>query len=162
MTGLKLMALRHLLFMSVNDASRFVGEVAERTWRFWESQSSEVPDDVAAKMDALLLYRNEIYQSSINLITEMPNNCPKIFPYYATLEDWMGIPMTVPMKWRAHCSAMAALVVDHGIELVRFNNDYYRFWLNSREDTHHLRMQWAIEALANERAEASSKALKAG
>ncbi|MGP1715633.1 MAG: Aca2/YdiL-like domain-containing protein [Methylophilus sp.] len=162
MTGPNLMAVRLFLCMSITDAARFVGEVAERSWRTWESLPNKAPDDVIAKINALVDYRNQIYRESLDLIKAMPDGDPKVFPLYTTIEDWFQLPMSVPIKWRAHCSAMAALVIEYKIELVRFDNDYFKFWLENAEDTLDKRMEWAKMAYAQEQQSIVSKALKAG
>ena len=51
MTKKELKALRQLLCLECSEAAKHIGNVATRTWQYWESGRAPVPDDVAKMRD---------------------------------------------------------------------------------------------------------------
>lgn len=60
MNNLELQACRKLLMLDVAEAAELVGKVSPRSWQYWESGRSPVPEDVEREMQDLLAQRLEM------------------------------------------------------------------------------------------------------
>lgn len=148
MNGQTLQALRGFLFFSVPEAARLIGQVQERSWRYWESNTFQIPEDITKRMLALVAFRQgllDMINVQIDMIKAEHGEPESVrLTYYATLEDWMTQQDADPISWRPHCSAMAE-VASNGAILIRFDAVEYQAWLNGRKDDQSLRGQWAAE-----------------
>lgn len=59
----ELKAARKLLFFSIPEAAKWVGQVNVTTWRRWEAGKVPIPDDVEWEILALLVYREQTIAS---------------------------------------------------------------------------------------------------
>lgn len=85
----ELQALRKLLMLDVSEAAEHIGKVSNRTWQYWESGRSPVPDDVAEEMLFWNSWRDDhleirIEQCKKDLDSEELIN----LNYYKTLDDF--------------------------------------------------------------------------
>ncbi|MEL0577040.1 DUF1870 family protein [Pectobacterium punjabense] len=60
MTNKELQAIRKLLMLDVSEAAEHIGRVSPRSWQYWESGRSAVPDDVEQEMLDLASVRIEM------------------------------------------------------------------------------------------------------
>jgi hypothetical protein len=75
MTNKELKALRQILALECSEAAEHIGNVSTRTWQYWESGRSPIPDDVANKIsdfsairDALVEQRYTEFQQAGDII----------------------------------------------------------------------------------------------
>lgn len=76
MTNKELKALRQLLALECSEAAEHIGNVSTRTWQYWESGRSPVPEDVANLItdfstlrDSLVEQRYEEFRESGDFLT---------------------------------------------------------------------------------------------
>ncbi|WP_333855252.1 Aca2/YdiL-like domain-containing protein [Leclercia sp.] len=92
MKNLALIACRKLLFLEVVEAARYIGDVEPRTWRYYESGRSNIPEHIAKKMMGLM-------QRRLNVLSEMRAEAiafrkkgegRQAVPYYVKFEDYQN------------------------------------------------------------------------
>jgi len=138
MTFTELEALRRLLFFSVPAAAEHVGRCDVRSWRKWESGDRRVPDDVAAKIEALIDWRNRALEAMSDAI----GGDDVAVIWYRSTDDWMTMPGRDPALYAPHCSVVAEAVT-MGARLVPFDSDVYFRWLGGQPDSEAKRAAWA-------------------
>lgn len=116
MNAKELQALRKLLMLDVGEAARIIGKVSARSWQYWEAGRSNVPDDVADLMNALLTQRQAIIEAIEHRVrqhSEAPDDehgQRLQLPFYSSLEEYQkDHPEEGSMAWRAYQSAVAEL-----------------------------------------------------
>lgn len=91
MNNLELKALRKLFMLDVKEAAKHVGAVSVRTWQYWESGRSPVPQDVHDKMHYNNGLRTHLYEAALseaiaaNDEGEVMGLC-----IYETYEEWVN------------------------------------------------------------------------
>lgn len=148
MTPITLQALRRLLFFTQPEAATLIGQVTERSWRFWEDGQRTIPVDVIERIQQLVSWRMTALQTASDAITDGMANAPENTEpprliWYNTVEDWMTMPDREPVLWRPHCSVIAELCARHHAIAVPFNAPNYSRWLAGRKDSEAMRGQWA-------------------
>ncbi|WP_277810674.1 DUF1870 family protein [Chromohalobacter canadensis] len=124
MNGKELQALRKFLMLDVREAAEIIGKVSPRSWQYWESGRSSVPDDVEDKMNGALTLRQSIIDRLEQDIEEHGGNPQdehgdrlKV-PYYHALSEFQADhPDQGTLPWRAHQSAVAELYANNLIGL---------------------------------------------
>ncbi len=119
LTKSELQACRKLLMLDVSEAAELIGNVSNRTWQYWESGRSPVPDDVDMAVYGLIQIRNDI----IDKYTKWQfDNDEKLLqmPYYHTFEQYLKDNKgATKLDWRVHQSAVAFVFSEGGsVELV--------------------------------------------
>lgn len=64
MTGKELQALRKFCMLGVREAAEIIGKVSARSWQYWESGRSPVPDDVEDMMNGLMTQRQYMLEEA--------------------------------------------------------------------------------------------------
>lgn len=144
MTPATLQALRRLLFFSVPEAAIMIGDVTERSWRFWEDGKRPIPADVIERIRLLLDWRRRAAQTALDVIG---NHRPAALVWYQSLDDWMTLPDREPVFWRPHCSVVAEMCATVDAIAVPFSVPNYRAWLGERGDAEAVRGAWAAEQI---------------
>lgn len=127
----ELQAMRKMLMLEVREAAEFIGGVSVRSWQYWESGRSPVPDDVDEEVYALKSQLNECIENIIEA-KEQDNNVK----YYHSFDDFIvDYPEQNKLWWRLHQAVCAELFANVGddIELrndVEINKDtaIYKFF----------------------------------
>ena len=150
MNGITLQALRSLLFLSVPEAARMIGNCQERTWRYWEADRGAAPDDVSYTIRRLSDFRTKLIAQTSAQISLMKSDHGEPdsirLTYYSTLDDWMTQYGADPVYWRPHCAAMAEIALDKNVQLIKFDSAAYSKWLAGRNDNQAMRGEWAAIA----------------
>ncbi|MBO9483782.1 DUF1870 family protein [Salinisphaera sp. G21_0] len=108
----ELQAVRRLLCLDVSEAAEFIGRVSSRTWQYWESGRSKVPDDVETEMYALVSMRNQVIES---VFDEINGDDPGCIRWYHTLSAFKeDFPESNSVLWRLHQSVCAYLFAEGG------------------------------------------------
>lgn len=115
MNNLELQACRKMLFLDVMEAATYIGDVGPRTWRYYESGRSSVPERVLLKIDALLHRRADVLEQ---LRAEAVDHRKKgdgrlVIPYHPTYEQFereTGVPDR--LEWHIDMSVKSALYLE--------------------------------------------------
>ena len=115
MNNLELQACRKMLFLDVVEAAELIGEVGARTWRYYESGRSSIPERVLQKMDALLNRRqNVLEQMRVDAVEYRKlGNGRQVVAFYPTFEQFekeTGVPDH--LEWRIDMSVKSALYLE--------------------------------------------------
>ncbi|WP_338729031.1 DUF1870 family protein (plasmid) [Shewanella baltica] len=107
MNNYQLQALRKLLMLDVSEAAEVIGGVSNRTWQYWESGRSLVPDDVKKRICAL-------YELRVFLISQIRNAKPNQLRWYHTYDSFItDYPQSDSVHWRLHQSVLAQVYADN-------------------------------------------------
>lgn len=146
MKSFELEALRRLLFFSPPEAAAMISDTSEQAWRRWESGARKVPDDVAGRVNDLIIWRQAAIDAAVKQIAAAPAEADIVLIWYETLDDWATLPGREPALWRTQQSVCAALLAEFPgrLRLVRFDGPDYSAWLGKRQDSETMRSQWAV------------------
>lgn len=115
MNNLALMACRKLMFLDVNEAAKYLGHVEPRTWRYYESGRSSLPESVIKNMHALL-DRRAILLSEMRKQAQEHRQLGKgrqVVPFYATFEHFQQeTGDSDVLAWRIDMSVKTELYIE--------------------------------------------------
>ncbi len=112
LNNFELQAVRRLLCLDVKEAAELVGKVSARTWQYWESGRSQVPDDVETEMYALTSQRNQVINA---VCAELQDKEVGAIRWYHTFEHFaVDFPNGNKVAWRLHQSVCAYLFCEGG------------------------------------------------
>ena len=116
----ELQALRKLLMLDVKEAAEHIGEVAPRTWQYWESGRSQVPGDVASAMLDWNAWRDQALKTRVKQINKLASLGERIrLNFYKTLDDFAAATgKRNVITWRISQSVAAELYSENRVELV--------------------------------------------
>jgi hypothetical protein len=109
LTNSELQATRKILMLDVSEAAEGIGKVSNRTWQYWESGRSKVPDDVDMEIYGLVKIRNDM----IDEHKKKQMECEEVgeiykIPYYHTFEQYIADhPEHSKVNWRLHQAAVS-------------------------------------------------------
>ncbi|MEL4016620.1 DUF1870 family protein [Dryocola sp. LX212] len=115
MNNFALLACRKLLFLDVVEAARHIGNVEPRTWRYYESGRSSLPEPIMKKMHSLL-HRREILLNDMRVQAQEHRKLGQgrqVVPFYVTFEQFReetGHDDVV--EWRLDMSVKSALYIE--------------------------------------------------
>ncbi len=113
MTNIELQALRKLFLLDVAEAAEEIGHVSPRSWQYWESGRSPVPDDVATKMEALAKTRGEMLSHQRQEMSKAV--APHAIQFYRTRDAYTSSTGDQSaVMWRLNQSVAAALFAEDG------------------------------------------------
>ncbi|EMD0638904.1 DUF1870 family protein [Salmonella enterica] len=115
MNNLELQACRKMLFLDVVDAAKHIGGVEARTWRYYESGRSSIPERVLLKIDALLQRRADVLEQMRAEAVEYrkKGDGRLVTPYHPTFEQFeqdTGVPDQ--LEWHIDMSVKSALYLE--------------------------------------------------
>lgn len=116
MNNKELQAARKLLMLEVSEAAELIGKVSVRSWQYWESGRSAVPDDVETEILDLLTIRGMKIDSYLPGIEagEVVQ-----LPFYNNFEQFeQANPGQNRVSWRIEQSVAAALYTEGHAELI--------------------------------------------
>lgn len=109
----ELQAVRRLLCLDVSEAAQLIGKVSKRTWQYWESGRSKVPEDVETEMYTLVSQRNQIidfFTKEVGIYSDFG-----VIRWYHTYEDFLSdYPKSNKILWRLHQSVCAFFFTEGG------------------------------------------------
>lgn len=118
MNNLELLACRKLLFLEVNEAAKFIGNVEARTWRYYESGRSNLPEAIRSRMQGLLQRRasllEELRQQAADYRKQ--GNGRQVVPFFTSFEQFQqetGLPDL--LEWRIDMSVKSSLYLEDAI-----------------------------------------------
>ena len=151
LNNFELQAVRKLLMLEVSEAAECLGKVSNRTWQYWESGRSKVPDDVDMELYALTQFRNKIiletqhgsFENDIPQFTEVGT-----LKWYRTHTAFqIDYPDENKVMWRLHQSVAAYLFTEGGeVELdaeIEVDKESYIYQWFSRTTAEQI--EWAKE-----------------
>ncbi len=116
MNNFELQAIRKLLMLEVSEAAEYLGKVSSRTWQYWESGRSKVPDDVEIELYGLTQLRNKVINET--LFVDCENGAPQelgVLKWYHTHDAFkIDYPQENKVTWRLHQSVTAYLFAEGG------------------------------------------------
>ena len=128
----------------------WVGDVTERSWKFWEAGDRKIPDDVETRIYELAAWRETALNAANAAIADGLASAPPgieiappVLVWYRTIDDWTTLTNRDGMFWRPHCSVIAALCAKHRAIAVPFHGPAYVKWLADRKDSELMRAAWA-------------------
>lgn len=150
MTPQKIEAYRRLLFMSIPEASRWLGRtlhnpkgVNDRYWRLLENGQRSVSLDIQKNIRALVFWRTSALAVTTNRIKKSPLGSVYLI-WYHTEADWLSLKTNEVSLWRPQQSVVADMLSKHSnIEVVSFDLGVFKAWLGNNEDTEIARDRWA-------------------
>lgn len=115
MDNLALMACRKLFFLDVVEAAQYIGGVSPRTWRYYESGRSKIPEHIALKMEGLLQRRvtlkHDMQQDALRFKERGEGR--QAVPYYVTYKQYNEeTGLTDYLEWRLDQSVKSILYVE--------------------------------------------------
>ncbi|WP_019933869.1 DUF1870 family protein [Oceanimonas smirnovii] len=117
MTHYELQALRKLLMLEVSEAAREIGDVSPRSWQYWESGRSPVPDDVANQIRNLTDMRYQLLELRTEQIEKAGK--PIQLNFYRTLDDYEAVTgKRDVVSWRLTQAVAATLFAEGDVTLV--------------------------------------------
>ena len=106
----ELQACRKLLMLDVSEAAELIGKVSPRTWQYWESGRSAVPDDVDMEMYGLIGLRNSMIEA---ITDEFEEGSP--IPYFHYFDEFSeAFPDQNKVTWRLLQSAASYVFCEGG------------------------------------------------
>ena len=115
MNNLALLACRKMLFLEVAEAAKYIGNVEPRTWRYYESGRSAIPDAIVKKMNSFMVRRE-------SLLNELRDEAMKwkekgqgrqVVPFYVSFEQYQSeTGLDEFIEWRIDQSVKTRLFVD--------------------------------------------------
>lgn len=162
MNGAELKTLREACGLSVPDLARLAvsprtgAPVGERTVRYWEDGSFNVPDDVAqmlTKLDFMLSAAAEQALEAWRAAVQMHQQGPDVvyLVRYRENEDlWQFRPDMKGLPATCHAALinrvrLALLGMGCATQVVWMEPAEYSRWLGKRKDTEALRAAWAAQ-----------------
>ncbi|EAO1133560.1 DUF1870 family protein [Salmonella enterica] len=120
MNNLELLACRKLLFLEVNEAAKLIGNVEARTWRYYESGRSSIPEVIQSKMQGLLQRRTSLLEQMRVEAAEYrkQGNGRQVVPFFTSFEQFQqetGLPDL--LEWRIDMSVKSSLYLEDAIVL---------------------------------------------
>ena len=155
MTPAELKTMREAIGLSVPDLAAFANNVQERTVRYWESGRNQVPNDV----DTLVMGISQLLDARANELAEgirelIKQNGPLEGPFvlirYKENADlwhfeprWKSLPTAAHGAFLTRCRVALA---DLGVatRIVYMDPPAYFQWLNGRQDSAVMRINWAM------------------
>ncbi|MGP7732915.1 Aca2/YdiL-like domain-containing protein [Oceanimonas smirnovii] len=117
MTNYELQALRKLLMLEVSEAAREIGNVSPRSWQYWESGRSPVPDDVAHQIRDLADMRIQLIELRFEQVEAAGE--PIALNFYRTLDDYEAVTgKRDVVSWRLTQAVAATLYAEGDATLV--------------------------------------------
>lgn len=114
MNNKELQAARKLLMLDVSEAAEHVGRVSPRSWQYWESGRSAVPDDVANEIAMLLKMRGDMIAQAF----EDAPTAHMTLRYFNSLAEFVHAhPDGNTLGWRLHQSVAAHYYADGSANL---------------------------------------------
>lgn len=114
----ELQAMRKLLMLDVSEAAELIGKVSQRTWQYWESGRSPVPDDVDAEIYGLIQMRNDIIHdlTETQVKSELSDKPDELkMHYYHTFEQFESEHAGKnKVDWRVHQAAVSFVFSEGG------------------------------------------------
>ncbi|MFN7834734.1 MAG: DUF1870 family protein [Burkholderiaceae bacterium] len=165
MNPVQLLAIRQLLFFSVEEAARWVAVtpsqpmgVEPALWRQWEDGSQALPAFVEEKLIDLLDFRLDAIEAATEPLDdeeedEDDEEAPLVALWYGCLEDYTSLSGHEHVYWRPECSVVAELIATFGADVVTFDRTRYQAWLERQsglQDTQETRASWALETVSAE------------
>ncbi|NRB79163.1 MAG: DUF1870 family protein [Saccharospirillaceae bacterium] len=116
----ELQALRKLFMLDVKEAAELIGKVSARTWQYWESDRSPVPDDVAEEMLFWNGWRDDCFAARLEQCNPQNSGEDRIkLNYYKTLDDFEVVTgKRNVITWRLSQSVAAQLYSERLADLV--------------------------------------------
>jgi hypothetical protein len=109
----ELQALRKLFMLDVREAAELIGgkPVSVRTWQYWESGRSAVPDDIAEAMLFWNSWRDAAFEARISQChPKRSGKEPIKLNYYKTVDDFEKVTgKRNVITWRLSQSVAAGL-----------------------------------------------------
>lgn len=116
MNAKELQALRKMLMLDVSEAADIIGGVSKRSWQYWESGRSPVPDDVENKMMGLLEQRQYL-MSEIEARINKEGGTISV-PFYVNRAEFAEAnPGKSILPWRISQSVAAELYANRLVNL---------------------------------------------
>lgn len=125
MKARELQVLRKFCMLNVREAAEIIGKVSPRSWQYWGSGRSNVPDDIESKMVGIIAIREEIFERlrakaltySHDPQNEHSDRMP--LPYYETFEKWQAADECDGgvIAWRCYQSVVCALYAGNLVNL---------------------------------------------
>ena len=117
----ELQAMRKLLMLDVSEAAELIGNVSPRSWQYWESGRSAVPDDVDMEIYGLIQQRNDLIDKLLEE-QEAAEKSGKVFvmEYFHTFDQFASkFPGKNKVDWRIHQAAVSFIFSEGGeVELI--------------------------------------------
>ena len=111
LNNLELQALRKLLCLDVSEAAECIGKVSNRTWQYWESGRSQVPNDIDYEMYGLLSHRNRLIDETL-LETHEQGDMGVLKWYHIFDLFVVDYPNCSKLEWRLHQSILVHLFTE--------------------------------------------------
>ncbi|MCT4710666.1 YdiL family protein [Enterobacteriaceae bacterium H11S18] len=115
MNNFALLACRKLLFLDVVEAAKHIGGVEPRTWRYYESGRSSLPDAIVKKMHNLIRRRESLLKE-MRLAAQSHRQLGQgrqVVPYYVTFEQFVQeTGLDDVLEWRLDMSVKSALYIE--------------------------------------------------
>lgn len=115
MNNLSLLACRKLFFLDVVEAAQYIGGVSPRTWRYYESGRSKIPENIVSKMEGLLQRRVTLKQEMQQdaLAFKAKGEGRKAVPFFVTYKQYTEeTGLTDYLEWRLDQSVKSILYVE--------------------------------------------------
>jgi hypothetical protein len=115
MNNLALLACRKLLFLDVVEAARLIGNVEPRTWRYYESGRSPLPESIVKKMHVLLQRREALLADMRQQAQEHRRlgQGRQVVPFFVTFEQYQReTGRQDVLEWRIDMSIKSALYIE--------------------------------------------------
>jgi|GEM_PF-740345 hypothetical protein len=101
----ELQAMRKILMLDVSEAAKYIGNVSNRTWQYWESGKNPIPADIDEEVYAMISQRNEIIDG---IITHKEDEQPTRW-YHAYSDFQNDYKNRTKVWWKLHQSVVAFL-----------------------------------------------------
>ncbi|EDY2030086.1 DUF1870 family protein [Salmonella enterica] len=114
MNHLELIACRQLLFLEVPEAAKEIGQIGERTWRYYESGKRPVPDRIAERMAGILECRRLLMERMEQEADDYRarGNGRQVVPFYLDFEEYQReTQLNDLLTFRLDQSVKAALLL---------------------------------------------------
>ncbi|BCE02929.1 DUF1870 family protein [Marinicellulosiphila megalodicopiae] len=134
----ELQAMRRLLMLDVSEAAELIGKVSTRSWQYWESGRSKIPDDIEMEMYGLAQMRNLLIDETLDDYPESDDT--HLMRWYHTFDQFIvDYPDCNKVSWRLHQAVCAFMFAESGnISLTSdaplLKNSYLYKWLNKQTD----------------------------
>lgn len=143
MNNNELKLIRKLLNLTEAESAKYLGEeMGVKTWGFYERNHISnygVKPYIAEKLHKLLQWRKELINNALSMVKEGVN---PIIVHYADHTHFNDF-----LTYKAHSSATSTLNVDYGFDLIVFDEDDYKNFLERRglETSQAYTALWATE-----------------
>lgn len=110
----ELQACRKLLMLDASEAAELLGNVSVRSWQYWESGRSPVPEDVDEAVYAAIQRRNDLIGEYTQWQFDNDGELLKMRYYHAFEQYAADHDGATKLDWRIHQSAVSFVFSEGG------------------------------------------------